>query len=247
MRVEAVPKQRALNLHREILASERSEGMPRRSSPASAANLSAFFHKHYGAGIRQIDANATTVLEGVLVHLEGARGFLLHPEGVAEVPAKIANTSLEVGERYRIVCAARHFLIIDRDAVERLKSNWLDDPVYDIADAFGFEPYRDELRHFSLNAHARWERERKSKLEMAAMAAGVPVEKAELFDAAKRTEASSKKIAARLLSLYLKVHDEEQQAEIGQLVDHLVEAAKAAIAQEQLKGGTELIKKGPGR
>lgn len=74
----------------------------------------------------------------------------------------------------------------------------------------------------------------------------MPVEKAELFDAAKRTEASSKRIAARLLSLYLKVHDDEQQAEIGQLVDHLVEAAKAAIAQEQMKGA-ESIKKGPGR
>ncbi len=246
MRVEAVSKERAVNLHRKILTSERSEGGSWRPSPESEGNLSALFRKHYGAEIRQIDANATMVLEGVLVHLEGMRGFLLHPEGVAEVPAKIANTSLKVGERYRIVCAAQYFMVVDRDAVERLKSNWLDDPVNDIEDAFGFEPYRDELKRFSLDAHAQWKRERKARLEMAAMAAGVPVEKAELFDAAKRTESSSKRIAARLLSLYLKVHDDEQQAEIGQLVDHLVEAAKAAIAQEQLKDA-ESIKKVPGR
>lgn len=38
---------------------------------------------------------------------------------------------------------------IEREAVEKLKRSWLNDPCWDLEDTEGFETYRQELKEFS--------------------------------------------------------------------------------------------------
>lgn len=47
-----------------------------------------------------------------------------------------------------------------REDVEKLKRDWQADPCWDLAETDGFEAYRDELKAFEAEHHARWERQR---------------------------------------------------------------------------------------
>lgn len=44
------------------------------------------------------------------------------------------------------------------EELERLKTEWLRDPCYDLASAEGFEAYRDQLAAFEAEQHRQWQR-----------------------------------------------------------------------------------------
>ena len=48
--------------------------------------------------------------------------------------------------------------------LEALKAIWLEDPYWAIEDTEGFEAYRDELRQFHHDAHAKQERDKQARL-----------------------------------------------------------------------------------
>jgi len=52
-----------------------------------------------------------------------------------------------------------------REAVEKLKNDWLYDPCWDIGDTQeGFEHYKDELWEFQRKQEDKWEAEQKAKV-----------------------------------------------------------------------------------
>ena len=58
--------------------------------------------------------------------------------------------------------------------IRDLKAQWLADPIWDIEKTEGFEAHETELRRFSDDAHARWEKERQERLEEKATSLGCP-------------------------------------------------------------------------
>lgn len=51
--------------------------------------------------------------------------------------------------------------IVTREDVDRLKSGWKDDPIWDIEETPGFEDFRDELKSFRQTCEANWELEKR--------------------------------------------------------------------------------------
>lgn len=142
----------AVQAQKRLVASEQSEGGAWQEQAKELEKLRTFFRQHYGAEISPARAKIDEpgAWEGMLVHKTGDKGFLLHPAGVAEVPAKIDNRVLEVGEWYRVAKNGPEgtYEIIDRDAVERLMHSWLGGPTWDIENTLGFEPFKEELAKF---------------------------------------------------------------------------------------------------
>ncbi len=63
-----------------------------------------------------------------------------------------------------------------RQEIERLKSGWMRDPLWDLEETEGFEAHQDELRAFRLATKARWkaaEQEREAALDAEAEQLGV--------------------------------------------------------------------------
>jgi len=50
------------------------------------------------------------------------------------------------------------------EEIEALKSNWRNDPIWDIEDTEGFELHRDELVAYRLAWEARWKLQREQRL-----------------------------------------------------------------------------------
>ena len=48
---------------------------------------------------------------------------------------------------------------VSREEVEKLKREWVADPIWDLEDTEGFEEYREELLEFSLEQQKIWEEE----------------------------------------------------------------------------------------
>jgi hypothetical protein len=61
-----------------------------------------------------------------------------------------------------------------RDAVEKLKKNWLSDPCWDIEDTEGFEHFRTELFNFRLDHEAQWEAQNKAAIHDRSIQLGIP-------------------------------------------------------------------------
>ena len=51
-----------------------------------------------------------------------------------------------------------------REEIERLKAEWLSDPIWDIEKTLGFEDHVDELRQFRAVNEKRWEIEMHERL-----------------------------------------------------------------------------------
>lgn len=51
------------------------------------------------------------------------------------------------------------------DEIEALKNDWLKDPEWDLEEAEGFAPHKEELHAFQLENERRWEQERKDRAE----------------------------------------------------------------------------------
>ena len=64
-----------------------------------------------------------------------------------------------------------------REEVEKLKREWVSDPIWDIEDTEGFEEYREELLEFALKQQEIWEEEAEQKrIEEAEYARSLGVE-----------------------------------------------------------------------
>lgn len=50
-----------------------------------------------------------------------------------------------------------------RDQVDKLKWNWFEDPIWDLAETEGFEEYKDELIAFRDGCEASWHKDRERK------------------------------------------------------------------------------------
>ena len=53
----------------------------------------------------------------------------------------------------------------DRDVIEKLKENWMQDPGWDIEETEGFEEHLDELLNFRKQKETEWEEKRIEKKE----------------------------------------------------------------------------------
>lgn len=62
----------------------------------------------------------------------------------------------------------------NRSDVDRLKSQWVSDPCWDIEDTDGFEDYRDELVQFSLEMKQEWQERYQQRLTAKADQLGAP-------------------------------------------------------------------------
>lgn len=66
--------------------------------------------------------------------------------------------------------------MVTRSDVDKLKSDWVQDPVWDIYDTEGFEKYSDELKKFQQEKEKEWEQqrlEREKKIDEKARELGV--------------------------------------------------------------------------
>lgn len=54
-------------------------------------------------------------------------------------------------------------LVKSRAEVEKLKREWVSDPIWDLEDTEGFEEYREELLEFALEQTKIWEEEAEQK------------------------------------------------------------------------------------
>lgn len=61
-----------------------------------------------------------------------------------------------------------------REQVEKLKSQWLDDPIWDLYDSEGFEAYRDELKAFQDKQELIWIMRNAEKARQTAERMGIP-------------------------------------------------------------------------
>lgn len=61
-----------------------------------------------------------------------------------------------------------------RKEIEKLKKDWLCDPIWDIEDTEGFEDHREELKKFSDEQHKKWESRRLERLKERAEKMGIP-------------------------------------------------------------------------
>lgn len=115
--------------------------------------------------------------------------------------------------------------------IDKLKTDWLQDPCWDLEDTEGFEAHREELLAFRHEQERRWQVKRQADLAALAANAGCPPDPALgarlwSLDATRAAQADQ---AHRLLCHYLRVTaaDADGQAELGHLVDCLIEAAHA--------------------
>ena len=61
-----------------------------------------------------------------------------------------------------------------RQQVEKLKTDWIEDPVWDIFDTEGYESYREELESFQAEWEEKWKMEREKDLRERAERLGIP-------------------------------------------------------------------------
>lgn len=59
-----------------------------------------------------------------------------------------------------------------REEIEQLKTNWLDDPCWDIEDTKGFEEHREELTAFHEQMRQKWEQSLRRQLQQRAKEMG---------------------------------------------------------------------------
>ena len=57
-----------------------------------------------------------------------------------------------------------------RDEIEKLKSNWMDDPCWDIENTEGFEEYSNELLKFRKMAERNWKKDEDEIIQIIAQA-----------------------------------------------------------------------------
>lgn len=89
-----------------------------------------------------------------------------------------------------------------RQAVEKLKKDWVSDDIWDLEDTEGFEAYRDELKAFSDAQKAVWRAEREmakaaeeKRLEREASKLGCSVAVVRLLEAqTRRIEVQERKL-----------------------------------------------------
>lgn len=121
-----------------------------------------------------------------------------------------------------------------REAVERLKKNWLADPCYDLEDVEGFEEHRDELLAYRLGWEATWKQEHQDYLARYAEHLGIPgdVATAANIERDRATRNTLAEKAAGLLLYYLAEHTHgspDARAEIRRIVTYLLDAMDASI------------------
>jgi hypothetical protein len=56
-----------------------------------------------------------------------------------------------------------------REEINKLKADWVGDPIYDLEDTEGFEEHRDELREFRAQQEAVWEKRQGEERHAAAL------------------------------------------------------------------------------
>jgi len=127
---------------------------------------------------------------------------------------------------------------VTRQDVENLKSAWVADACFDLEDVEGYEAYRDELLAFRQRQEAAWAAQRQAALTEYAAAIGVPgdLTTAEHYRHCLTLRAHWREEARRYLLHYLGrlvtgngVNQAECRAEIGSIVDHVIEAVEASV------------------
>ena len=125
------------------------------------------------------------------------------------------------------------------DEVEKLKQNWLKDPIYDLYNIEGFEEYEEELKQFQIEHEKRWEDEKNRKLDIKAKELGVSVktvaeiERCECFAKARIKQA--KTLLTHYFNLAGVMKDSDNQGEIESIVDSMVGASVSFATAEILK------------
>lgn len=120
---------------------------------------------------------------------------------------------------------------ITREDVERLKENWLYDPIWDIEETEGFESFHDELLAFRIEVKASRELKREKELDLKARKMGVSVETARKIQRLEYTVSAATQRAMRGFANVTLMDEDDAE----HLINEIVKVAIASIKIEQMK------------
>jgi hypothetical protein len=116
-----------------------------------------------------------------------------------------------------------------KQEIELLKSQWLEDPIWDIEDTLGFEEHREELQAFQKEQNQRWEAQR-AALQPDPIHGFIN----HIRQNAKHEQEQAAKLLCHYFSQSIQRFDADSIGEINDIVQHIVQAAVLQIKAELL-------------